>query len=94
MNSTPYGRRLIVREDGVVQVVGVDHETRDIKVVARNNDYIVIKIAGRSCWSGNYTPREYHPPQIEVFQIIKENGEVLDVEPLIEWDCGRKKVEK
>lgn len=48
MNSVGYGKQLIVYRHGRAHVQGVDFETSRIKVLARNEQAIVLKVAGRS----------------------------------------------
>ena len=102
MNNKPYGHRIIVSpSSNDVSVVGVDYETRNISVLARNKDAIVLKVPGRTVWSGNYVQRRYVPPAILVYtikksvkSIVKNGEEIIEVEPLIEWDHARKKKEE
>lgn len=93
--NKPMGERLILRANGSVDTPGIDYETSKMSVVAKTEDAIVIKVPSRTCWNGNYCPRLYRSPMLMVFQVkkstMKNGDEYLDVEPLIEWDCGRAK---
>ena len=85
------GHQIVLRRDGTAYVSGIDHETNRITVAARNKKAIVLRISGRSCWAGNYTPRAYASSELQVFRIISEKDSTLEVEPMIEVSLARKK---
>lgn len=89
MNAVPFGTQLRIAGDRV-WVVGINFETSRISILARNEHSIVLRVEGRSCWVGNYMPREYHSPLIMVYRVVADRGNELDVEPLIEWEVKRK----
>lgn len=78
-------RTLIVAEDGSVSVRGLDYEGRKLTVHKRNQNYLVIKVAGGGCWSGNYMPRRYVPAQFDVYRIISTKGDTIMAEPLVDF---------
>ena len=93
--TTPYPHRLIIRDTGEVCTPGFDYETNRISVLCENQNAIVLKVPGRSVWSGNYCPRRHVPPEVMVFGIVRQTREgkvrTLIVEPLIGWETGRSK---
>lgn len=102
MNSKPIPKVLELDTMGFAYTPGIDYETQDITVVARNAETIVLKVGGHTAWSGQHQPRAYIPASYMVFRIksvtpMTEGNRAgyhrLDVVPLIEWDAqaGRKK---
>lgn len=89
--GVPMGHRIMIRADDEVMISGIDYETRRIQVLARNEHAIVLKVPGRMCWDGRWTPRRYVSPEILVFRVVKDLGREIIVEPLIEWSTGRDK---
>ena len=73
-----------------LNVQGVDYGGK-LTLIARNECTIALKADGHMAWAGVGQGREYVPPHVLVFKILKENGDMLEVEPLIEWNTGRKK---
>ena len=46
-------------------------------VLARNEDYIVVKWPAGKHWSGNYQPWAYHSPHTEVYRIIEDRDDMI-----------------
>lgn len=90
MNGIPFSNRIRVSKDGTVSTPGVNYETNRISVLARNKKAIVLKVPGHSTWDGNYSPRIYVPASVMAFKIISEEGDLLNVEPLIEYPVRAK----
>jgi hypothetical protein len=88
-NSKPLGKTIVITSGGQVRILGVDFETNRLKIVAQNSESIVIRVPGRTCWDGNYSPRRYVSPEVMVYKILKSkkqpHGQTFEVEPLIEW---------
>ena len=93
--TVPLPDRLQVFPDGRVVAQGIDYDTRDMYVLARNKDTIVVQVPGRTSWAGQAMPRTYYSPLTIVFLIIAtektKRCESMKVRPLIEWETKRKK---
>lgn len=96
-SPAPMGSRLRLRPDGTVETFGIDYETRKITVECCNDSTLVLRVPGRSCWSGRFGDRHYAPPELLVFRILarsKKDPNCLRVEGLIEISLARKKKEE
>lgn len=82
-----FDAHLDLRPDGTAKFQGVDFELgrKQIRVVARRADTIVLQVPGRMVWNGNWSPRRYEPKEFLVFRILDEKMNRLTVERLIDF---------
>lgn len=90
-----YDARLELRPDGTAKFHGVDFELgrKQIRLVSRRADILVLQVPGRMVWNGNWSPRRYEPKEFMVYRILDEKGQLtapgagseLTVERLIDF---------
>jgi hypothetical protein len=83
------GGRLERLADGRVLIRGVDHGALGI-VLAENEDLVVIKWPGRTCYLDRMSGSRYYSPEVFVCRKELRDGECV-VKPLLGWNAGRKK---
>ena len=74
--------------DGTAKQFGIDHgetRTRPIRVLAKNEQLVVMKMPSSMCWSGIMMPRTYHPSRMVVYRVTSKKGDKYLLETLIEW---------
>lgn len=83
--SVPFDGVLRHRDDGTVFFVGIDYDTRKMRIIRQTDECVVVHVPGRMCWDGNCQPRKYHRSMMMVFAIVKKlaNGD-LKLRGLIE----------
>lgn len=90
--------RLMRHSDGTVTLAGIDMGGRG-KILAENDETIVIKWPKSTHWSSVLSPREYVSSFISVYSRVEKKAghrseKIERLKGLIEWDVTRKRKEE
>lgn len=91
MSKTTYN--LEITKDNKVTCHGVDFGG-EMTVVARNREFVVVKVAAHTYSRGILADRGYSSPETKVYKILSESNystyDAVKVEQAISWESKRK----